>query len=275
MAAEELWRRVGEEVREVATHPYDLHLLCSGGLVRTHAATLCLLSPLVGRVVADLPPTVGAATLSLSLPGVGREAVARVLRLLREDWGEAVLSREQEVLHLLGASSLLHTTRGRWASEQVNVKKERMEKMEIELTPGGGLRGEEEGVRSEEVGVGGDGGGQDPYGLSLAQLESVAVKKEFMEVAMKSSVEEKEYIVEDKIENVNEKEIVKSKSEQSAGDKKNIKKKRESLIKLLFDDEDDKETDEMAPIGKEHSSQGNEILGKIIQDYLCDLCNQS
>ena len=115
----------------------------------------------------------------------------------------------------------------------------------------------------------------------MAQLESVAVKKEFMEVAMKSSVEEKEYIVEDKIENVNEEEIEKSKSEQSAGDlhsdtdKKNIKKKRESLIKLLFDDEDDKETDEMAPIEKEHSSQGDEILGKIIQEYLCDLCNQS
>ena len=31
----------------------------------------------------------------------------------------------------------------------------------------------------------------------------------------------------------------------------------------------------MAPIEKEHSSQGDEILGKIIQEYLCDLCDQS
>ena len=33
--------------------------------------------------------------------------------------------------------------------------------------------------------------------------------------------------------------------------------------------------EEMAPIEKEHSSQGDEILGKIIQEYLCDLCDQS
>jgi len=63
--------------------------------VRSHTALLGVLSRTLSSTIASLPPTVGASTLTVSLPEVTKETLERLLALFKGEWEEVVVGTDE------------------------------------------------------------------------------------------------------------------------------------------------------------------------------------